>query len=172
MVFGKLCIGLFRARSTTASCTWRKGTPVAPAVGMRAAEHWLFAYRTASLGAVCAPPKGSKLGMVLVVVAWPGYLLATCTRRIRAALTPCAWFRLRLQWFAALWADFAGLGCGTSRAQPHRFVFGVVRALVWPLYFLANCTRWIGAALTPRARCRCWFQRRATLWANFGGCCL
>lgn len=230
-----------RARSTTASCTWRKGTPVAPAVGMRAAEHWLFAFcalgttfctlwargvwsaasvltqaiglahRTAGLGALVAPPKGAMLGMVpslawpsnvlatrtrrvgtartpcarcrhclhrlaalrtyctgwaqphgfvfgmVRVFFWPSHLLATCTRRIRTALTPCAWFRPRLQWFAALWADFAGIGRCTGRAQPDRFVFGVVRALVWPLYFLATRTWWIGTALAPRAWCRCWF---------------
>ena len=44
--------------------------------------------------------------------------------------------------------------------------------IVWPIHFLATCTWWIGAALTPRAgRCR-WFQRCAALWADFGGRCL
>ena len=38
--------------------------------------------------------------------------------------------------------------------------------------FVANCTRWIGAALAPRAWCRRWFQRCATLWADLGGRCL
>ena len=91
-----------RARSTTATCAGRKGTPVAPAVGMRAAEHWVFAFcalgttfctlrahgvwsaagiwtnwiglahRTAGLGAFCAPPKGSLRGMV-PCLSWPGY---------------------------------------------------------------------------------------------------
>ena len=44
MIFVLVSSASARARSTTASCTRRKGTPVAPAVGMRAAEHWLLAY--------------------------------------------------------------------------------------------------------------------------------
>ena len=163
---------------------------------MRAADHWLFAFgalgtpfrtlwargvgsaagvltqgiglahRTACWGALVASPKGAMLGMVRVVSAGPSYLLATCTRWIGTALTPRAWLRTCFQTFVALWTS-----C-TSWAHPDRFVFGVVRAFVWPCHFLATCTRWIGAALTPRAWRRRWFQRCAALWADFGGRCL
>ena len=199
MIFVFVAAASARARSTTASCAGRKGTPVAPAVGMRAAEHGLFAYgalgtafctlrtcgvwlaagvwttwiglahRTACLGALCAPPKGSMLGMVHAF-AWPSYVLATCTRWIGTALTPCAWRRSRLHWFAALWTDFAGLGRCTGWAQPDRFVFGVVRAFVWPIHFLATCTGWKGTALTPRAWGRHWFHRFAAVWTDLGAC--
>ena len=99
------------------------------------------------------------------VDAWHG--TCVCLAELRAgnlhtvigtALTPCAWRRSRLHWFAALWTDFAGLGRCTGWAQPDRFVFGVVRAFVWPIHFLATCTGWKGTALTPRAWGRHWFH--------------
>ena len=81
-------------------------------------------------------------------------------------MTPRAWLRTCFQAFVALWTYCTGW------AHPNWFVLGVVRAFVWPIYFLANCTRWIGAALAPRARRRRWFQRCAALWADLGGRCL
>ena len=185
------CVGT-RTRCAAASCAGRKGAPVAPAVGMRAVEHWLLAYcapgttfctlwargvwpaagvwtygiglahRTACVGALCAPPKGSLRGMVSLL-SWPGYFLATYTRRIRATLTPRTWCWRCRQKFLTLGTNFTG------RAQPHWSFFGMVRASNWPRYFVATCTGWKGTALTPRAWCRRWFQRCAALWADFGG---
>ena len=194
MVFGQLCIGVSRARSTAAGCTWRKGTPVAPAVGVRAAEHWLLAYCalgatfctlwtrgvwsaarvwtqgiglahwTPFQGTLCASPKGSMLGMVPLLL-WPGYCLATRTRRIRATVTPQTWC-------GRCWQKFLTLGQILQAGHSHWSIFCMVRASSWPRHFLATCTRWIGTALTPRPWCRRWFQRCAALWADFGGCCL
>ena len=65
------------------------------------------------------------------------------------------------------------LHCGQQAGHSHTGLF-----LAWyappsrPLHFLATCTRWIGAALAPRARRRRSFQRCAALWADLGGRCL
>ena len=64
------------------------------------------------------------------------------------------------------------LHCGQQAGHSHTGLF-----LAWyappsrPLHFLATCTRWIGAALAPRARRRRSFQRCAALWADLGGRC-
>ena len=194
MVFGQLCIGVSRARSTAAGCTWRKGTPVAPAVGVRAAEHWLLAY--CALGATFCTlwTRGvwSAARVWTQGLAWHigTPFQAHCVHRQKGrclAWYPCFFGRATV-WqphtadtrncdttnlVRTMLAKVSHTGTNfTGRAQPHWSIFCMVRASSWPRHFLATCTRWIGTALTPRPWCRRWFQRCAALWADFGGCCL